>query len=91
LPDHTCSRKSASITCAARTMCASAVRSPGGRAEISATRSVGANRAVFCSRLDVAGSGAAAGAAGGVDGACALHAASVATRVEVVTVLMMRR
>ena len=45
LPAHTCSRNSASITCAARTMCASASRSFAGSAEMSAVRSVGANRA----------------------------------------------
>ena len=34
LPAHTCSRNSASITCAARTMCASACRSFAGSAEM---------------------------------------------------------
>ena len=47
LPAHTCSRNSASMTCAARTMCASAWRSLAGSAVMSAVRSVGAKRADF--------------------------------------------
>ena len=64
-------------------MCASASRSLGGSAVMSAVRSVTANRAVFCCSCDTSLSTAGAGVAGGgVDGACARHAASVATREE---------
>jgi hypothetical protein len=67
------------MTCAARTMCASASRSFAGNAEMSAVKSVGANLADFCCRSAAAlSTGGAGDAAGGVVGACARQAASVA-------------
>ena len=59
-------------------MCASASRSLAGSAVMSAVRSVGANRADFGCSSATALSTAGAGAGGGVDGACARHAARVA-------------
>src|SRR5687768_2601852 len=67
------------MTCAARTMCASASRSFGGNIEMSAVKSVSANLADFCCKSAAVLSTAGAGdAAGGVVGACARHAAKVA-------------
>src|SRR5262245_52800248 len=61
-------------------MCASASRSLAGSDVMSAVRSVGANRADFDCNSETALSTAGAGVGGGVDGACALHAANVAIK-----------
>src|SRR5215203_1709686 len=90
LPADACSRNNASITCAARTMCANASRSFGGSAVISAVRSVGAKRADLVWRSVTAWSTAGVGAGGGVDGACALQAARVAMRDDAATAMTTR-